>query len=490
MSSLGGSRRFASALAGAVVAATVASWIALGDPVVALLPLLATVAGWLVVTAAPHRTAIVLLFLAIVVDNPKEQPAMGRWSSPLKPLGVLLYENLNNITGVRALRFCVMDLLLAALFVLALVRERRPDAVRTPPVLRTFLAAAWLAILWIEVWGLLRGGDFKASLWQARELFWAPVIAYILAAGLRGPRDHAALGAAVVGAAIIKSISGVYFYAVVCRSIGFVPSYATTHSDTVLFVTAVVIALATWLERRTPAAALKSVAILTVVGLGLLVNQRRVAYVGLAGAILALRFVLPADGLRRMFDRLLLVTVPAAALYVVVGSRFQSSLFDPAREVATLFTRQDESSLARDIENYNLLMTWKNNVLLGSGFGHEYKELTHMEGLESIFPAYRYVAHNSVLWLEAVGGFVGFTAFWMLLPAVGYFAARSHRFATSPVDRAAALTALSVVPTVAAHAYGDMGLVSWTAMFALAASLAVASKLAVASGAFPLPPDR
>jgi hypothetical protein len=141
----------------------------------------------------------------------------------------------------------------------------------------------------------------------------------------------------------------------------------------------------------------------------------------------------------------------------------------------------------RDIENYNLILTWRKHLVLGSGFGHEYDEFSKADSIKELFQLYRYVGHNSVLWLESVGGAVGFTAIWMLLALLAYFAARGHRFATAPVDRAAALAALSVAPIVGVQAQGDMGLTSWTAAFFLGAALAVASKLAVASGAFPRP---
>jgi hypothetical protein len=482
------SHRLASVLIAGVVATTVVSWIALGDPAFALGPLALTLLVWMLLEAPLHRIALVVFFLAILADNPKEHPFEDKWVSPLQPLGVFLYENLNNLTGVQALRFSGMDLLLAALVIVTAVRERRRDAVAPPPVLHTFLAAAWLAVLWLEAWGLVRGGDFKASLWQARPLFWAPLIVYVFAAALRGPADHAALGKAVVVAAMIKAAFGVYYYVAICRPLGHVPPTATTHSDTVLFVTAAVIAAAHWLERRTIVAALWALGIAAVVGAGIVVNGRRLAYISLAGAIAVLRFVLPPDGLRRSFDRLLLAATPLSAIYLAIGWRSQSRFFGPAREVASLFAPDDTSSQMRDIENYNLILTWKQQLFLGSGFGHEYQELTHPFGIDEIFSLYRYIGHNSILWLQATGGVVGFTAFWMLLAVLAYFAARSFRFATAPVDRAAALSALSVVTIFGIQAHGDMGLNSWMAIFLFAMSLAVAAKLAVASGAFPSAP--
>jgi hypothetical protein len=476
-----------SSLTGAVVAATLAAWAVTQDPAIAVIPLALAALAWALVAAPPHRTAQVVFFLAILADNPKEHPAEGRWASPLQPLGVILYENLNNITGVPALRFSGADLLLGALFAMALVRRPRRDAVPAPAALHRCLALAWVAVVWLELWGLARGGDFKASLWQLRPLFWAPVIAYVFAASVRGPRDHEAIGKAVVVAALIKAAFGVYYYEIVSRPLGHWPGYATTHSDTVLFVAAAMIAATLWLERPSLRTAVIALAILVPVGLGIIVNGRRLAYVAMALSVATIYLVLPPGGVRRSSARALLTAAPLTALYLAVGWSSESAIFGPARKVASLFSKDDRSAAMRDIENYNLILTWKKHLLLGSGFGHGYDELTRPAGIQEIFSLYRYIGHNSILWLEAAGGLVGFTAFWMLLAALAYFAARSYRFAAAPRDRTAALSALSVVVIFGVQAHGDMGLNSWTAMFFLGMSLAVASKLAVASGAWPWP---
>jgi hypothetical protein len=482
-----GSAPFATALVLSVSAATVAAWIGTENPALALSPLVLVLLGWALVAARPHRIALTVFFLAVVVDNPKEIPAEGFWHSPLEPLGVLLYENLNSITGIQALRFSATDLLLAALFVTTVVRKRAPGTVPAPRALHRILALAWVAVVWLEVWGIARGGELKVSLWQLRPLFWAPVIAYVLARDLRGPRDHVAVGKAVVGAAIVKAALGAYYYFVVSRPLGYYPQYATTHSDTILFVAAAVIAIALALERLTLRAIGASIAILVPVLLGILVNGRRLAYVSLAGSAVAIYLMLPAGVIRRTANRVLAASAPLGLVYLAIGWTSDAAIFGPARKVATLFSKDDRSAAMRDIENYNLVYAWRQHLLLGTGFGHEYDELTSPEGAAINYPLYRYIAHNSVLWLENAGGYLGFTAFWLLLATLAYFSARAYRFATRPIDRAAALTALSVVVMFVVQAYGDMGLNSWTAMYFLGMGLAISSKLAVATGAFPWP---
>lgn len=470
---------------GAVAAVVV--WIATENLVLALAPVAAILLVWALAHAPPHRIALVLFFLAVVVDNPKENPAEGKWRSPLEPLGLFFYENLNNLTGIAPLRFSATDLLLAALFVLTLLRARRGDAVPVPKVLYRVLAIAWSAVVWMELWGMARGGDFKLSLWQLRPLFWAPVIAYVLAEGLRGPRDHLAVGKAVIGAAVVKAALGAYYYFVVCRPLGYYPQYTNTHSDTVLFVAAAVIAVGFLLEERTLRAFAVAIAVLAPVLLGVLVNGRRLAYVSLAGSLVVVYLMLPAVVIRRTGNRLLAASAPLGLVYLALGWTSDAAIFGPARKVATLFSRDDRSAAMRDIENYNLVISWKQHLLLGSGLGHEYDEVTRPGDAAVFYSIYRYIAHNSVLWLGNAGGYLGFTAFWLLLATLAYFAARAHRSARTAVDRTAALTALSIAVIFGVQAYGDMGLNSWTAMYFLGLGLAVSTKLAVANGGFPAP---
>jgi hypothetical protein len=481
------SQPFSTGLVVAVVATTLLLLVTTGELGLAFAPLVLTSFVWILLRVPLHQLAIALFFMAVVADNPKEHPSEDKWRSPLYPVGVYLYENLNNITGIAALRFSLTDLLLALTLLVVLVRARPPSAIPSPRGLFLVLATAFSAVVWLELWGLARGGDFKASLWQMRPLFWVPVIAYIFSASIRGPRDHAALGKALLLAAGIKAAFGAYFYLVVCRPLGYYPAFATTHSDTVLFVTAMVAALTFWLERPTARSTMIAVVVLALVGLGIVVNGRRLAYISLAASAAAIYLLLPDGRLRRTANRSVLFGSPLVALYLAIGWRAEGAIFGPARKVASLFSKDDRSSGMRDIENYNLILTWKQHLIMGSGFGHPYSELTTPEGAATIFPLYRYIGHNSILWLEAAGGVVAFGAFWSLLVALAYFAARAHRFSTRPIDRAAALTTLSVVLIFGVQAYGDMGLNSWTAMYFLGMSLAVASKLAVATGAFPWP---
>lgn len=427
-----------------------------------------------------------IFFLALVLENPKERPAMGRWSSPIRPLGELFYENLNTVTGISALRFGLLDLLLIGMVGLCFaVRPRGGRASPPPDKLYLWLRVAFVAVLWLELMGLARGGDFKSSLWQLRQLLFLPALAFVFSSTLEIPRDLPALGRIVVVAALIKAALVMWFYEMVCRPIGFKPSYASTHSDTLLFVGAIVILCTRALELRSKRAWVHAAVIFPVLFVAILMNNRRLALIDLLVAALLIWIQLPRSRATRKVRWAAIVASPFVVLYLVIGAHLGSALFAPARSFATLFSGTDRSAGTRDIENWNLLQTWKQNLLFGSGFGHEYLELSKADSIAEVFPLYRYIGHNSVLWLFSVGGLLGFALIWTPLLLGVFFAMRAHRSLAAPLDRAAALTALCMLCAFAIQAWGDMGLHSWPGVFLSAVAIAIGGKLAVAGGVVP-----
>jgi O-antigen ligase len=180
------------------------------------------------------------------------------------------------------------------------------------------------------------------------------------------------------------------------------------------------------------------------------------------------------------------IAVPLLIVYGAVGWTSSSRAFKPVGIVRSLIApRTDWSTAMRDIENFNLLWTLRDHPLMGSGFGHEYVEKVKAVDISSIFPQYRYVPHNSVLGLLAFGGVVGLSGVFLTLVVAVFLAVRAHRFARSPADRAAALAVISTVVVYLIQCYGDMGFQSWTGVFTLAPALAVAARLAPATGAWP-----
>ncbi len=465
-----------------------------GNPLVAVGPVLGLLGLYLIWRAPLRTTLFVLTFLALFLDNPGEIPHAGMWRSPLHPLGKLLYSNLSSSLGIGPLRFSALEALL--LFLLGIVAYRRatksridPPAVPTPKPLRALLLLSFVTLLGMEAWGIVRGGNVKESFWQFRVLLSVPMIAYLFSHALVGIEDARRFGRVVVGAAVWKVFWGAFFYFVIAKRQGLMPPYVTTHTDTVLFVVAVVIMVALWWEKPSWPTTLRLGIVVPILFVGLVLNDRRLAYVTLIACLLMIFLISPWNRAKRLLTRAVILGLPVILAYVAVGWGSTAGAFKPVRAIRSIVTSdtgtvQDTSTEFRDQENFNLVFTWQRNPILGSGFGHEYFEVLTLADISSFMPNFRYLPHNSVLWLWSVGGYVGFTCLWLYLAAVVFFAARAYHRAHRPLDRTAMLVTIAAVIAYLNQAFGDMGVVSYTPVFILAPAIALAGKLAIQVGAW------
>lgn len=438
----------------------------------------------------PLRSLILLLFFTLMtVDNPQERPAQNFWQSPLFPLGQLLYDNLNKVLPVQALRFSGLDLIFSGLlFMLSLRRYiggRRRDELPTPSALYFGLMLSFLTLVWLEIYGLAHGGDFKNSLWQIRQMLWMPLVTFIFSMTLRGSADLKTLATSILVSAVIKVFFGAYYYYMVARPAGnYKPHYCLTHSDTVLFVTALYVLVAMYWEMRSRFTLLLNLIIQPLIWFGIQINNRRLAYASfLMGA--AFMFSIVQGPVKKRIMRVVFVIAPVLVPYVAVGWNSSSAIFTPVKSISSMFSKEDSSTLSRVVENDNLVRTFQQQPIIGSGFGHPYDEQTVGDSIADAFALYRYIGHNTILWLWSLAGLVGFTGVWLVYPIAVFLTVRSYRFARKKEQRAAALVVLGVLVAGMFQAWGDMGLVSWITTLLVAMGMAVASKLAVETGAWP-----
>ena len=474
----------------ATVVGSLAIWVVTGgDLLLSLLPVAFVTLLYSVLRVPLHITAASVLFLVLATDDPKDHPAMDQWRQPLYAIGLYLFENLNNITGILSLRFSGVEVLLVVLLVIVAIRRKDgghgPGFVPVPRPLKLSVLAMFLTLAWLEVYGLARGGDFKSSLWQIRQLLWVGPVFYLFSRMLRGPADVRPLGAVIIAAGLWKAALGLYYYEVVCRPLGIRPAHVNTHGDTILYVTAMVVVLGAALHERSRRSLLLALCALPPLLVGTAINNRRLAYVSLAASMVAAFALLPRGPLKRKITLALLVIASLTPIYVAIGRSSNALIFMPAAKVMSLFSEQDSSAGSRDIENWNLVNTVKAAPLLGQGFGHEYDEIIQADSITEFFSLYRYIPHNSVLWQWLLGGLVGFTLLWVPLVIGAYFAIRAYRHARQPDMRAAALTCLCVIVAHEIQQYGDMGSQYWMSTFMFPAALAMAGKLALKSGAWP-----
>ena len=449
------------------VAAALALSAAGAGVIAPLVPMLGVV-GLAALLALPMRhTALALLAVALLADNPGERPMDGRWKSPLSGIGDLLYQNLHHHTGIEALRFSALELVLATLLVIVVARKLLSDPIddplrlgALPNPLKTACASVFATLVFLEVYGLGRGGDFRNSLWQIRVLFWLPVLGVLFGHAFKTAGARVAVLRTLMAVAWLRCAMGLYFHYAIARPAGMEVEYVTTHSDSILTVVAILIGAAALVEQPSWSHVLLNLCLQPMLLMGLVVNDRRIAYVALAGGALTMVLMGPPR-LRLLIKNGAILLIPVAALYVSAGWSSTAAIFKPVATLRSVTTSDDSSSQTRDIENFNLIQTLKRHPILGSGFGHEYLEMVQANRVDQVFAQYLYIAHNSVLWLLSLSGWLGFTLVWMVFPMAVLIARRVHAVASGVTDRVTAFATIAAVLCFVIQAWGDMGLQSW-----------------------------
>lgn len=463
---------------------------ATGSLAVALAPCV-LIALFVALLKVPLGTCVVLLaFFALTLENPAERPAAGHWQSPLYTVGALLMANLNITLPIRALRFSGMDavlgLLIARLFYERIRRGKVTEAgaYETPRVLGVMAILSLFAVVGMMAYGKLRGGDVTQMLWQGQKLVYLPLVFLLFQAATRSRKDWSLVAKGLVAAAMLRSVLAVFVRMKFPDSEA-VP-YATTHGDSILFGSATALILVTMIERPGSRSWMLGLFTLPVLVAGMIANSRRLVWVEIALCLLFVLAIGHTGKVKRALLRFAVVMTPIFALYVAAGWNSHSRIFVVAQAVKGVVSAEaDRSTLSREVENWNLAYTLGQFPLLGQGLGHEYIEVIVGDDISHVFPQYRYIPHNSVLGMWAFGGVVGITCMWLVLSVAVFFAARAYRFAERADDRIAALTVICCILIYLLQAYGDMGVVSWTSVFVAAPALAIAGKLARATGAWP-----
>jgi hypothetical protein len=463
-----------------------------GNVALAAVPIVGASVAYAIWRLPIRHSVFAFMCAVIAADVMPRSPtsALEIWRSPVEPLRLLFLDNLNKLTGVAALRVSGTELLLVALLLLAAVRTVSGDTTdqrgRVPGIapISASLALAFAAVVLLEGWGMARGGDFRQSLWQFRQLLFFPIIAALVAYSVRSLQDLFTAAKLLTAVAFAKILIGLYYYVIVVSSGAGKPATVTSHADTMLFV-AVIAMWTGWAAFRPSLGRLiVSGSIVAWMLLGIVINNRRTAYVSLAAALMVLVPLLPRRT-RHALTRLGLVLLPFVLAYLLAGRYTSSGIFAPAASVMSVLEQKDASSATRDIENYNLTLTLKQHLLAGSGWGHPYAEVSVAYDVSTFFEQYRFVAHNSVLWLLSVGGILGFTMLWLNLGLGIYFARRSHFLARTPAERMVAYTAIVFIVIYMLQAWADMGTQSWTGVLLVALALTGAGKLATLTGAWP-----
>ncbi len=217
---------------------------------------------------------------------------------------------------------------------------------------------------------------------------------------------------------------------------------------------------------------------------GMVCNNRRLVWVQVILVLLTVYLISKDNPVKRAVRKYLKLASPAIALYVIVGWNAVNAVFKPVRLIRSVVdAKSDGSSYWRELENFNLVMQMRQNLILGTGYGHPYREAVAMPTVE--YTLEHFVPHNSILGLWAFCGLVGYAGLTMLWAAGVYFAMRAYHAAGNGSVRAASLVCFGAVLVWLMMCFGDLGLNLWAGVFTVAPAFAIAGKLAVETGEWP-----
>jgi hypothetical protein len=399
-----------------------------------------------------------------------------RWSTPWR----FFYELLSaKIPGVR---LWVLDGLILGMWV-AISQQKGARAGRVKQLDRL----CWLSIASVIAWavyGYLRGGDAIQMRLQLHTHVITMLTGMFFTGVYRHAQDFVTLGKIILAAALLRSAMAFAFIWTVLRPSGVSVDCVLDHGDTVLFVGAITIVVAHAVHTKARGGTLRSVAIVLLMLWAIQVNNRRLAWVSLLCALGGVYALSTFGSARRRLHRTIAVVAPILAIYAYVGWGRSERIFKPLLSFQQMGgTAKDPSTESRNLENLGLAKTLNTAPLLGTGFGHEYIEISDVLAPKDVFPMYKYDPHNSLVGLAAFMGGLGFYAVWLVFPMVAYYGARAYRFARSPPERTIAVCAVAEVIIHANQMFGDIGIGATQSQVMVPIAIAAASRLAMSTGA-------
>lgn len=415
------------------------------------------------------RALAVAVFLLLTIDA-------GLVQTPLRYVDDLLFQP-------SALKLPLWTYAQIAILV-ALGGTGRLPRLRAQPMVWALYASIACVAIWTAI-GAIRGGDLNQSGFQTFAFLNGLLLAFVLMAAMQTPQHFALLLRAIVAAAVFRSMTAICAYVFIARDLPWdkVPECMTSHDDSVLFVTGIVILVAAALDRETPTARLQAWALVPLIVVAIHVNNRRLAWVSLLGGLATLYATSPPSRAKRRANRAALCAAAVFGLYAAVGWGRTERIFKPLAALDSMSSADDASTRSRDNENDGLIFTYAVNGALGTGFGREYIE-TDTTLSARVFKQYRYMPHNSLLALLAFTGAAGCAGILMPFPISVFFNVRTCRAARSPAVRVAAVVGVAEVVVCLSQIYGDMGFFSTPTLTILATAIATAGRLSAWTGAW------
>jgi hypothetical protein len=325
--------------------------------------------------------------------------------------------------------------------------------------------------------GIARGGIINVAHWEARALFYIPVV-YLLVANLTkgDPGRLERLWWWVVGAVLVNgAFAWVHLQGMSAAERSDLESLVT-HSAAVAMNAVFLLVIAAWLFRPSSTFARVVLPLLAVPTLvAYLVSERRVAIAGLFASLAMVGIVLFWTR-RRAFYVVAPVAIVLGVGYLGAFWNSTGTLAAPALAAKTIIAPDDLdekdylSNLYRVVENANLSYTIETSPLLGVGFGRPFLRPYALPGINPFLLA-QYMPHNAILWVWLKTGVFGFIAFLYLMASTMRRGAEACLRTAGTRAQFVAVTAIGFVVSLLVFTYGD---IAWDAHNMVILGLAMA----------------
>ncbi len=263
------------------------------------------------------------------------------------------------------------------------------------------------------VYGIGTGGNINIALWEARPMFYLPIMFILVSNLFTKRRQINYLMWTVMIALFIEGLIGTHYYFVILGGDLSSVQGITEHSAAIHMNSLFIFILAAWLY----AGSWSKRFLLPIMALPVLfsyiASQRRAAFVALAVALAFMTIFLYKENQKAFW----LITPTAMVLgiaYLGIFWNNTGAIGLPAQAIKSVVAEdqasaQDRSSnVYREIENINASYTIHQSPLMGVGFGQPFYFFVPLPDI-SFFVWWEYITHNSIAWIwmkMGVGGFM------------------------------------------------------------------------------------
>lgn len=395
-----------------------------------------------------------IVFLTMVGDN-----VTSEWFPFAKNLSAkesLLY--LSNQFFLSPLEILVGATLLF-FFIGRIGAQPRQPLVKGP--LYWAIALFTVFVLFGFMYGLAKGGDPRVALYEGRHMFMILPV-YLLIVNLCDRTTLWRLAWTAVVAIYINVFLALLYLANLSPLDRESLEALGEHASAVHWNVLILLPLVAFLYRSSQAwTRLVLVAMLFPVGLAYLTAQRRASVAGLVGAIAVVMLTLWWHN-RARFMVIVPILAVVTAGYTAAFWNSQSSAGFPAQAIKTIIapdsvSEADQGSdLFREIENFDLNFTIRAAPVFGLGFGHEFYRPIELPDI-SFFEFYRYIPHNSILWVWVKTGFFGFASMLLMFAVAMRAAGQTIITRIDAASKGMALIGLCYVMMYVIYAFVDIG---------------------------------